>query len=83
MFMLSCRDVAASASDYINRDLTWRQRLGVRFHLLMCRFCHRYVHQMRQTVSLLGRIGRTPPSSTLDDPGGDTARDLFRSTRPR
>lgn len=77
--MLSCREVAATASDYVNRDLTWRERVGVRFHLLMCRFCHRYVRQMRQTVSLLRQIGRTP-----EDAGTDTtARDLFRSTRSR
>lgn len=81
--MLSCRDVAGVASDYINRDLTLRQRLAVRFHLGMCRFCNRYIRQMRRTVAFLRRFGRAEASRGAEDAARveDAARDLFRSTR--
>lgn len=44
--MLTCQEVArAIASDEMT-TAGWRQRLAVKLHLLMCRHCRRYAHQM-------------------------------------
>jgi predicted anti-sigma-YlaC factor YlaD len=47
--MLKCRDVSHIASDYLDHQLTWRQQLSVRMHLLMCVHCRRFVNQLRLT----------------------------------
>lgn len=44
--MLSCRDVTERASDYLEDDITPRQRLAIRLHLMMCRHCRRLVKQL-------------------------------------
>lgn len=44
--MLNCREVAERASEYIDRELSWRGYLAIRMHLLMCRVCREYVRQL-------------------------------------
>lgn len=74
---MRCRNIAESASDYLDGQLPWRRRLVVRIHLIICGVCRRYVTQMRLTVDLLKRSG------LADAPGrDDDARRLFRSARP-
>lgn len=45
--MLTCREVTTMiGSDSLARS-TWRERMGVRLHLMMCRHCSRYAAQLR------------------------------------
>lgn len=44
--MLSCKEVAHLASQAFDTPLTWRQRWGMRLHLLVCQLCRRYVDQL-------------------------------------
>lgn len=74
--MLRCRDVADLASDYVNRDLDWNRRFAMRLHLTICRFCRRYVRQMRETIGLLRGLRQETETGHED-----LARSLFRSTR--
>jgi anti-sigma factor RsiW len=53
--LISCRDVAERASEYLDQELTWRSRLQVRLHLFVCQDCRRYVDQLRATTALLRR----------------------------
>lgn len=55
--MLSCKDTSALVSRSMDEALSWRQRLAVRLHLLMCGACRRFVGQM----SLLRRAARRYP----------------------
>ncbi len=65
--MLSCRDLAHHyASDYLDDQLGWRSRLGVRFHLLICEHCRRFVTQLRKVQKLLRE---KPPRAPLIDDG--------------
>ncbi len=45
--VLSCREVTRLVSASYEERLSWPERLGVRVHLLLCRFCRRFVQQMR------------------------------------
>jgi hypothetical protein len=54
--MLTCRDlVQIRASDYLDSQLNWRQRLGVRFHLLICDHCRLFLRQLRLMREVLAR----------------------------
>lgn len=60
--MLSCRDVSERASDLLDGRAPWRVRAAARFHLLMCRYCSRYLQQLRLTKAVLGRVRAPEPS---------------------
>ena len=47
--MLSCKEVSYLVSESLDRRLPFWQRVRVRLHLLMCRFCARF---RRQTLFL-------------------------------
>lgn len=44
--MLSCKEVSVLVSESLDHKLPFRQRMAVRIHLLMCRFCARYRKQL-------------------------------------
>lgn len=62
--MLTCKELTELATDYLEGNLPWRRRLGVRMHLLMCRYCRAYVEQIRIVSKLLSRLSSPPPSAT-------------------
>jgi hypothetical protein len=51
--MMTCKEVAARASRYIDEDLPAVERAQLRMHLAMCKLCARYVEQMNATVGML------------------------------
>jgi anti-sigma factor RsiW len=51
--MLTCREVTGSASRLIDGELTFRERLGVRVHLVVCGHCRRFVRQLQRLVDSL------------------------------
>lgn len=71
--MLSCKDVTKLLSESMDASLPIGKRIGVRLHLLICRFCARYERQLlliRDTVRrLVGaeEIPGEPPWETLSE----------------
>ena len=57
--MLSCRELVANADELLVNNLDWRQRLRLRFHLLICVNCRRYLRQLRMLVAALARRGQS------------------------
>ena len=43
----NCREAVRAQSDALERPPTLAVRLGLRLHLLMCRWCRRYGQQIR------------------------------------
>ena len=65
--MLNCREASKLASDSLDRPLPLGKRVAVRVHLLMCRFCRRYLEQIRwirETIRCSDEETRTLPEET-------------------
>jgi len=45
-FMPSCQEVSRLASESLDRELPFRQRLPLRLHLLMCSLCSQFRRQI-------------------------------------
>jgi hypothetical protein len=44
--MLSCKDVTRLLSESMDHSLPLGKRIGVRLHLVICRFCAKYERQL-------------------------------------
>ena len=63
--MLTCREQVARSSDYLDGQLTFRERLMVRHHLMFCPNCRRFIRQMRLMQATL-RIMPDEPVKDAD-----------------
>jgi len=53
---LSCRELVELVTDYLEGALAAEEHERVDRHLAVCRGCHTYVEQFRQTIELTGRL---------------------------
>ena len=60
--MLTCKQQVARSSDYLDGQLTFRERLLVRHHLLFCPNCRRFMKQMRLLNATLKDLPQAPPA---------------------
>ena len=44
----NCDEVARLASESLDRDLSFREKIGVRFHTTICAWCVRYEEQIQK-----------------------------------
>lgn len=54
-WMFNCKKVTYLVSESLDRKLALHQRMGMRIHLVMCKFCSRYKEQLlflRKTARL-------------------------------
>ncbi len=78
--MLSCKDVSRLVSESLDHRLPLWQRMRVRMHLAMCRFCSRF---RRQTVFLrdAARHYVSAPDDSATGPGlSPEARDRIKQS---
>jgi len=75
--MLSCKDVTRLLSEAMDHSLPLGKRIGVRLHLLICKFCVRYERQLLQIRELARLLVATeerpgePYGETLSGEGRD------------
>ena len=67
MWMLHCDKVSKFVSESMDRDLSFIERMGVRFHLLMCRHCARFAKQLGHMRSAIRKESSTYPQQKLDE----------------
>lgn len=65
--MPTCRDMSELVTDYLERSVSLRVRLDMRWHLFLCEACRHYYDQMRRTVLLLGSMSSKPPEPNAEE----------------
>jgi predicted anti-sigma-YlaC factor YlaD len=58
--MLTCQQVTEVCTDYLEKRMSFGQRLSFQLHLGMCGNCRVYMRQMRATIETLGRLDDQP-----------------------
>jgi anti-sigma factor RsiW len=53
---LVCQEIVELVTDYLEGTLTRSQRRRFEAHLVGCEHCTEYLAQMRETISLTGRL---------------------------
>lgn len=48
--MVNCQQALEQICDLVNDDLGFRHRMRLRLHLLICRYCQRYLSSYRTTI---------------------------------
>jgi predicted anti-sigma-YlaC factor YlaD len=61
--MLTCKQTARLVSLSYDKRLSWRERLGVRLHLLVCDACRNFGRQMRFLRAAARRFAREQPET--------------------
>jgi hypothetical protein len=82
-FIPSCKDVTEHASDYLERNLTFRQRLGYRIHLFICISCRRYLSQLKLTIATLAKMPGASPQPASEKQVQDIVSHLHQHTKKK
>ncbi len=53
---IACREAVAFISDYLDQNLTGRERRRLERHLAGCGACSAYLEQMKETIALTGTV---------------------------
>ncbi|BAN49881.1 zf-HC2 domain-containing protein [Metapseudomonas resinovorans] len=64
--MLTCKELVARSSDLLDGELSFRERMAVRRHLMLCRNCRRFIKQMKLTQAVIRHMPESQ-GSDLDD----------------
>ena len=76
---IPCRELVELVSDYLEGALTASDRVRLESHIARCGNCAAYVRQMRETITLMGRL----PTQTLSVETEAQLRVAFREWRAR
>ena len=67
--MMDCQKAGELVSQQLDHPLPLRQKIAVRFHLLMCAVCRAVVKQLEIIQKLSNTIGDTSPRSLVAGSG--------------
>ena len=74
---LTCHELVELVTDYLEDALAPVERARLEAHLDVCPGCREYLAQMRQTISVMGRL----PADSLDPQMGERLLQVFREWR--
>ena len=53
---MTCRQLVELVTEYFEGKLSWRQKRRFEKHIAGCKWCTRYLEQMRVTIRTVGRL---------------------------
>jgi hypothetical protein len=75
-FGLTCKDITRLVSESMDRNLSLTQRIKIRIHLGMCRYCARFEKQVRFLRTVCQTHEKVPSEAALSA----KARERIRRT---
>ena len=80
--MLSCRNVTQLISESMDTSLPIGKRIGMRLHLLMCKFCSRYERQLLLIRETVRRFAATEgkPGELSEETLSEEAKERIRKS---
>ena len=72
---LTCREMVELVTEYLEGSMSARDRAIFEAHLSVCPGCTAYFEQMRQTISVLGKL----TEETIPAPARDELLNVFRN----
>ena len=77
--MINCEKAARLSSEAQDRQLTLRALVSLRFHLIGCRLCSRYMHQLKFLSGACERVDEEPTEiAQLSDDARDRIRQRLK-----
>jgi len=80
----SCREATRLQSEAMDRPLRLRERIGLRIHLFLCRWCRRYGRQigfLRAAAHEHEKLDQTLPPQTLRPEGKERIKERLKSEK--
>ena len=78
--MPSCKDITNQSSDYLDRNLSFMERLGFKMHMFLCVNCKRYVSQLQLTIATIGKTQNADPQPVDEQHVQEIVENLQQST---
>lgn len=62
--MLKCKQASQLVSRALDEKLSMRELIGLKFHLLICKYCSRFSQQLNTLNVAISNIGKTIEGDT-------------------
>lgn len=66
-WLKNCKETSELVTQSLDRGLKWRERLGMRLHLMICRNCARFEKQMHLIRAWLRREDENADAAGLSE----------------
>lgn len=81
--MMNCEDAARLISESKDIDLPWHRKLGLRFHLALCKICRIYNAQMDMLSRISARAGELAGADPKAPAGPSLSHDCKNRIKKR
>ncbi len=61
--MLKCSEIANLASDYLDKNLSWKESFSVKMHIFICVHCRRFIRHLLSTIHIVQGMEHQKASS--------------------
>jgi len=80
LFGLTCQDITRLVSESMDRTLPLTQRIKIRIHLGMCKYCARFEKQVHFLRNVCRKHEELPSATTLSAQARDRIRHALRAS---
>jgi len=80
LFGLTCQDITRFVSESMDHTLPLTQRIKIRMHLGMCKYCARFAKQVRFLRRVCQEHEEFPPETVLSAKARDRIRHALRAS---
>ena len=80
LFGLTCQDITRLVSESMDRTLPLTQRIKIRMHLGMCKYCARFEKQVRFLRRICQEHAELPSETALSAKARDRIRHTLRTS---